>query len=90
MAHRKFKDRFGHAWEVWEVTPSAIDPRRPRAASPARLSARLREGWLAFQTANEKRRLTPVPPNWETLDSAGLLTLLEVATTVGKPTRLIE
>jgi hypothetical protein len=101
MAHRKVTDRHGHEWDVWEVNPQAIDRRRrdePRVTERrganiglvGRVNERLRDGWLAFQSTNEKRRLTPIPPNWDTMSDAELLTLLERAPRAGKPSRLIE
>ena len=101
MAHRKITDRFGHDWDVWEVNPQAIDRRRreePRLVERrgsniglvGRINERLRGGWIAFQSAHEKRRLSPVPPNWEAMTDDELLALLEHAPKAGKPTRLIE
>lgn len=54
------------------------------------VSEALRLGWLAFQTAQEKRRLAPVPADWNDLSDDELLSLLETAERVGKPKRLIE
>ena len=31
----------------------------------AALSPQLRHGWLAFRNGNERRRLAPIPENWE-------------------------
>jgi hypothetical protein len=47
-------------------------------------------GWLAFQSAQEKRRLAPVPDAWEGLDGPSLERLCQAATPVGRPRRLIE
>lgn len=47
-------------------------------------------GWLTFEARHEKRRLTPVPDGWESLDAPGLERLLEEAASVGKPRRLLE
>jgi hypothetical protein len=101
MAHRKVTDRHGHEWDVWEVRPTAID-RRVRNESRlverrgsdigfvGRVSERLRDGWLAFQSAHEKRRLSPIPTAWLDISDDELLALLERAPKAGKPTRLIE
>jgi hypothetical protein len=101
MAHRKVRDRYGHEWDVWEVNPAAAD-RRARELNPTverrrkdaglmgRLSDRLRDGWLAFQSAQEKRRLAPIPDGWESLSDAEILMLLDRAQRAGRPTRLIE
>src|SRR4051794_13945821 len=31
----------------------------------ATLAPQLRQGWLAFRNDNERRRLAPIPANWE-------------------------
>jgi hypothetical protein len=68
-----------------------VEERRgPNIGFVGRVSDRLRAGWLAFQTSDEKRRLSPIPPDWEAVSDDELLRLLEQATKVGKPTRLIE
>ena len=56
----------------------------------ARISTEFVLGWLAFQSAHEKRRLAPVPNGWEGLDDASLERLLLQAVPVGRPRRLIE
>ena len=50
----------------------------------------LREGWLAFQSDLERRRLTPIPDMWEELPDEELLRLMRQAVTRGRPRRLIE
>jgi hypothetical protein len=101
MAHRKITDSLGQEWDVWAVIPQAMDRRTrdeprvddrrgPNIGFVGRVSDRLRAGWLAFQTTHEKRRLSPIPPDWEALSEDELLRLLEQAPKVGKPARLIE
>ena len=101
MAHRKVTDQFGHEWDVWEVNPTSIDRRaraEPRIVErrganigyAGRVHDRLRNGWLAFQSTHEKRRLSPVPPGWETLSDDEILTLLERAVKATRPPGLIE
>lgn len=90
---RQFYDAKGVSWDVWDVSPhdlSRVDYDR-RAASrghddaPRPLTAsvypELREGWLCFQSASEKRRFAPIPPNWHDLPDAVLRVMLEVAAT---------
>lgn len=36
-------------------------------------------GWLAFQHADERRRLTPIPKDWEGCDESQLLSYFEAA-----------
>ena len=106
MAHRTFLDSLGRTWEVWDVTPGkserrdlsrpAIPPdsiaadRRTQAEYRVVLGPDLANGWLAFQTAGEKRRLTPIPADWERLPTDELQQLWDEATEVTPPRRLIE
>lgn len=43
-------------------------PERRSGSDRRRLSLTtgLERGWLCFESASEKRRLTPMPPDWET------------------------
>ena len=51
----------------------------------------LANGWLVFESAREKRRLHPIPPEWATLDDAELTALLRTAVPAPHTTRrLIE
>lgn len=47
---------------------STEDRRKP----PPFLSPQLATGWLAFECATEKRRLTPIPQHWEQLSETEL------------------
>ena len=102
MAHREFRDREGRTWEVWDVHPSmaerrdnenapAVTVERRRVSQPrAPLPRELREGWLAFESRFERRRLTPPPNGWLEMSDAELSDLLERAVSTGKVRRLIE
>ncbi|MDB4907813.1 MAG: hypothetical protein JWO05_2597 [Gemmatimonadetes bacterium] len=73
MPYRQFEDAQGHTWDVWEVRPSAgkrstTDPKAP-------LEATLALGWLCFERAGEKRRLAPIPNEWESLSDGELVDL---------------
>jgi hypothetical protein len=50
----------------------------------------LAAGWLTFEGAGERRRLTPVPPNWLTMSDSELVQLLAKATVIAHRRRLIE
>ena len=67
MSYRTFQDGDGEEWQVWDVFPST-DVRRT-----------LIGGWLTFQSAQEKRRLAPVPLYWVNADEAELRRLLASA-----------
>lgn len=88
MTHRKIKDGDGRSWDVWEVYPSAVEERMsgeyPAAGSVKKerrevrllVPSGLQQGWLAFQSGVERRRLAPIPENWIALDDASLVALL--------------
>jgi hypothetical protein len=68
---RQLRDEAGVEWMVYAVTPVANDWR-----SIETLPETYRGGWLCFESATEKRRLTPVPLDWEALPLEQLTTLL--------------
>lgn len=94
MKYREFRDNSDELWSVWEVQPCSMerrlhdDPeRRPhvdrRCSAPV---ARIRvdnphfsQGWLAFESGLEKRRLCPIPSQWESLTDAELASLASQA-----------
>src|SRR5688572_7872877 len=98
--HREFDDAQGHRWQVWEVIPTFAQRRhRPDiVAADGRTVKGLRssipvdmhEGWLAFATTGERRRLAPTPLGWELLSDRELVELLERAVPAGPARRLIE
>ena len=75
MALRTFTDMAGVEWQVWDVRPEA--PYRAVISN-----ADLEGGWLVFQSPHEKRRLCPIPPDWETCHPERLYPLSRVATSV--------
>ena len=94
MKYREFRDSRDELWSVWEVEPSSMerrvrsDPERcPRVdrrdSAPApRIrvdDAQLSHGWLAFESRMEKRRLCPIPSQWESLTDADLASLVSQA-----------
>ena len=95
MAYREFQDEKGTWWKVWDVTP---DERIFRPRTPVSVRAQAREersvqarsevtpsrsrGWLAFQSATDSRRLSPIPPGWETANERDLGAFLLQATPV--------
>lgn len=61
MAVREFTDSRGVEWRVWEVTPAHMHP----VTRGEDYMADLQDGWLAFESGKEKRRLeAPYPSNW--------------------------
>jgi hypothetical protein len=77
MAHRVLTDARGDIWDVWEVQPSSE-------------ASVWKEGWLAFQSRTDKRRITPVPAGWAQMTDEELRALLDRAESQGRPKRLIE
>jgi hypothetical protein len=67
MSYRTFTDSRGIEWQVWDVFPST-DVRHT-----------LQGGWLTFQSAQEKRRLAPVPLYWMSANDLELARLLDAA-----------
>ena len=55
MAHREFTDSKGTRWMVWSTTPS----------QGSVLAGDMQKGWLTFESDAERRRLAPVPRDWE-------------------------
>lgn len=83
---REFKDTKGVEWLVWDVYPSAGagDQRisDPGAAFPHR---ELADGWLCFESGSEKRRVAPIPKDWEELSPAQLEKLCQAAGYISRP-----
>ena len=92
MTHRSFHDEAGRAWDVWDVVPTAVERRiaqeapRPPAIERRKVREtrvvvpdRLQKGWLAFQSGGERRRLAPIPGDWDDMTVAELVDLLHHA-----------
>jgi hypothetical protein len=60
MALRSFTDSQGKAWRVWNVVPHYAAVRDEEMMTPG-----LQGGWLCFDSGMEKRRLSPIPGDWE-------------------------
>ena len=56
----------------------AAERRRARAVR-ARVSRGYEQGWLVFESPDEKRRLAPVPPGWENYSGERLELLCRLA-----------
>ncbi len=63
MAVRSFESPDGVWWSVWEVIPGRVS--EFRSAYGSHLPSNLADGWLCFESATEKRRLAPLPANWQ-------------------------
>jgi hypothetical protein len=76
MAVREFIDSKNIVWRVWDVTTAQMHP----VTENEDFMGELAEGWLAFESANEKRRLAaPYPAEWVTMTDAELEALCQTA-----------
>lgn len=76
---REFFDDLGRRWRVWDVKPT-LHSRPSRAL--ARVMQQVPSGWLAFETDGERRRLAPIPPEWDRCDEQRLAALCASAESV--------
>jgi hypothetical protein len=61
MPVREFTDSRGVEWRVWDVTPAHMHP----ATRAEDFMGNLQDGWLVFESEEEKRRLeAPYPADW--------------------------
>jgi hypothetical protein len=64
MSVREFTDSENVVWRVWDVTTAQMHP----VTRNEDFMGDLADGWLAFESAFEKRRLAaPYPAEWATL-----------------------
>jgi hypothetical protein len=71
--HREVEDARGVRWVAFAVYPT-----RPSSGRvPVR--DRYQNGWLAFDSGMETRRLAPIPDGWRDLDDKDLCQLCELA-----------
>ena len=74
MAYREFLDSAQVLWRVWATYPSVGKI----------LSKGFENGWLTFESSVERRRLAPIPAQWEALPDAKLQSLLKDAAATRK------
>ena len=77
MALREFSDGQGRRWRVWDIRPDQLHG----ATRAEDYLQNMIHGWLAFEPAGggEKRRLSPIPPNWDKATDKELEGMLERA-----------
>jgi hypothetical protein len=81
VALLEFVDGRGVEWRAWNITTDDMHPVTAREMFVG-TAADFQEGWLVFESAGERRRLTGYPSNWSSLSPAGLEALLARATRV--------
>ena len=84
MALREFVGDDGQEWQVWDTRPTISSPNADESAPPKagefpRFSKKREDGWLTFTAAVDRRRLSPIPEDWETADEASLRAMLAAA-----------
>lgn len=78
---KTFRDAAGIEWTVFEVR------RGDDEANWAYLPRGFRSGWLCFDSTVGKRRLSPVPEDWNAFEPGELAKMWRRATPVGKASR---
>ena len=78
MAVRDFMDEGGTKWRVWPVLRSSI---HPKTAAEDYLGD-YGDGWLCFESAQERRRLARFPEDWDKMPDGDLCKLLSKAAVV--------
>jgi hypothetical protein len=83
MALREFVGDDGKEWQVWDthptVPPPVAKPVSDGVAEIARISKKRERGWLTFTAEADRRRLSPIPKDWETADEESLKAMLDAA-----------
>src|SRR6478672_552744 len=82
MAARTFEDSSGTVWQVFEVHRSSN--------KPGAVSTGLEQGWLSFSSADARRRLAPIPPQWESSPDPELERLCSRARVVPPTSHVFE
>lgn len=79
---REFSDAAGIAWKVFRAIPHSTPSGREKVLPEA-----FRDGWLVFECDAERRRLAPIPDDWEELADEQLERLCSAAVVVPTRTR---
>ncbi len=81
MALREFVGDDGQEWQVWDTRPAIASPNVDHLAlgEVPRLSKKREGGWLTFTAPSHRRRLSPIPDDWETADETRLRAMLAAA-----------
>jgi hypothetical protein len=79
---REFSDAARVAWKVFRAVPHSSPSGREKVLPEA-----FRDGWLVFECDAERRRLAPIPEEWEGLPDEELERLCRLAVVVPARTR---
>ena len=80
MALREFNDATGNRWIVWDTKPDW------QSALPKEMHA----GWLTFECGATRKRLVPIPRDWEESSVERLRLFCLNAEQLGGPRRSIQ
>ncbi len=72
MAYREFTDAASVLWRVWDTFPKRVAAVRPQYS----------QGWIGFECQTERRRLAPIPKDWESATEDELWVYLSHAVVV--------
>ena len=87
MPLRQFADSLGRIWEAWDTYPRGAnsagtgestfskymaDQIVREGSQPTSVRHEYEAGWLTFKRDDERRRLAPIPADWEQADDARL------------------
>ena len=70
----EFVDSNGVNWRVWQTVPT----------SRTSVSGEFENGWLTFESASGRKRLAPVPSNWDAATPERLEMMCRAATDVAR------
>lgn len=94
MALREFADSSGQIWQAWDTHPKGVghlskgesaftrfvaNTAKREGKEPTTVRDQYSEGWLTFKLGSDRRRLTPIPEDWEVADDARLQRYLALA-----------
>lgn len=86
FAERRKGDRRASVAALWSARIPVVDrrtiERRRTSTIRATVSRGYEQGWLTFESPDEKRRLAPVPAGWETFSPERLELLCRMADVV--------
>ena len=79
---RGFIDSTGVEWKVWEVLPSRTENSSDVFSLSSLQATPFANGWLCFESHDQKRRLAPIPSGWDSQEPTVLEQLCAQATVV--------
>lgn len=83
MSLREIIDEHGTLWQVFEVHPV-------HESEAAVLKESFIGGWLCFLSERGRRRVAPIPGEWEAMNDHALRRLLSIAPPTGESPRLTK